>query len=397
MCKNRILFYSHDAYGMGNIRRTLAICDRLTREVPDLSVLILTGSPVIHALRIPRKVDYIKLPCLTRDKRETFSPKFWNMSLKELMRFRSELILSSIKSFCPNIVIVDKKPLGIKREFLHALQYLKNQLPETRIILGLRDILDEPATTIPIWKTQRYYDIIKRYYHHVWIYGSPKVFNTVQEYQMPQEVAEKAVFTGYLGRTPGNVSRARIRSELGVNGSLLSLVMVGGGGDGYPIMKAYMDGLRRNGHLSSTESLLVCGPEMPRDQRREVEHFCSNGIPAAFKEFSDEMENLLAAADVVVSMGGYNSICEILSFRKKAVIVPRVSPVKEQLIRTKRLAELGLVNMLHPAELTPESLMKTVERTSSAQGLCADVDRRIDLNGLQRIVEMTQEMLMVAA
>ncbi|MFQ5638978.1 MAG: glycosyltransferase, partial [bacterium] len=142
MCQNRILFYSHDAYGMGNIRRTLVICDRLTQEIPDLAILIVTGSPVIHALRIPERVDYVKLPCLVRDERKAFSSKFWDMGLKELMHFRSELILSSIKSFEPNLVVVDKKPVGIKREFLTALRYLKVFLSDTKIVLGLRDILD---------------------------------------------------------------------------------------------------------------------------------------------------------------------------------------------------------------------------------------------------------------
>ncbi|MFQ5707439.1 MAG: glycosyltransferase family protein [bacterium] len=390
---NRILFYSHDAYGMGNIRRTLAICEHITKTVPDLSILLLTGSPVIHALRIPQKVDYIKLPCLTRDKSESFSAKYWDMCLTELLQFRSELILSAVKSFNPNLIVVDKKPLGIKQEFRDALQYVKDNLADTKVILGLRDILDEPSVTVPIWQKHGYYDFIETFYDGVWVYGARNVFDTVREYQMPDAVAEKAVFTGYLGRSQMETDRLKIRTELGLNGHLFSLVMVGGGGDGFPVLKTYVDGIKGSFIDRHMDSLLIAGPEMPKARRREIEDSCNNGYPMRMREFSDEIENLLTAADVVVCMGGYNTACEVLSFGKKAVMVPRVRPVKEQYIRARRLSELGLVNMIHPDELEPSMLLKTIETTAAQEHLTADVENRIDLNGLQRIEQMTKDIL----
>ena len=132
---------------------------------------------------------------------------------------------------------------------------------------------------------------------------------------------------------------------------------------------------------------------MPRRHRKKIERFCSNGRPVRFKEFSDEMETILMAADVVVSMGGYNSTCEILSHRKKAVIIPRVQPVKEQVIRARRLEGLGLINMIHPENLTPQLLMKTVAQTAVQEDLLVDVEKKIDLNGLQRIGRLTRESL----
>ncbi|RMD99339.1 MAG: glycosyltransferase, partial [Calditrichaeota bacterium] len=242
---HKILIYSHDAYGMGNIRRTLAICNYLSANLPNLSILILTGSPVIHTLRIPKNVDYIKLPCLTRDQNEKFSPKFWNMQLQHLIRFRMDLILSAVRSFEPDVVLVDKKPMGIKKEFFPALTYVRECLPNTRVVLGLRDILDDPQVTIPIWEKNRYFSIIEEFYDDVWIYGSPQIFDAVREYRMPAGVAKKVVYTGYLGRPTPAGGRLKIRAELGLNGHLFSLVMAGGGGDGYPLLKAYVDAMHR--------------------------------------------------------------------------------------------------------------------------------------------------------
>lgn len=68
------------------------------------------------------------------------------------------------------------------------------------------------------------------------------------------------------------------------------------------------------------------------------------------------------AAQGVVCMGGYNTFCEILSFNKRAVIVPRTRPRKEQFIRARRAESLGLVSMLNEerGELTPAAMAKAI-------------------------------------
>jgi hypothetical protein len=57
----KIVLYSHDTFGMGNIRRTLLLSHEFISEYPGASILIITGSPMIHAFRIPKGIDYIKL------------------------------------------------------------------------------------------------------------------------------------------------------------------------------------------------------------------------------------------------------------------------------------------------------------------------------------------------
>ena len=72
----RLLVYSHDTFGLGNIRRMLAICEHLVEADVALSILLVTGSPVIHNLRLPARLDYIKLPCLTRRDFENYDVKY---------------------------------------------------------------------------------------------------------------------------------------------------------------------------------------------------------------------------------------------------------------------------------------------------------------------------------
>src|SRR5262245_61449935 len=156
----KLLVYSHDTYGIGNIRRMLTICQHLLEVIPDLSILLVTGSPVIHSLRLPELLDYIKLPCLTRVGRSEYTTKYLSSSLNEAVRLRSDLILATVRNFKPDLLMVDKKPLGVKGELRATLDYLQSELPGTRQVLILRDILDSPEAIISNWERNGHYEAI---------------------------------------------------------------------------------------------------------------------------------------------------------------------------------------------------------------------------------------------
>jgi predicted glycosyltransferase len=66
----------------------------------------------------------------------------------------------------------------------------------------------------------------------------------------------------------------------------------------------------------------------------------------------------LQQASVVVTMAGYNSLCEVMKWRKKALVVPRAGPSAEQRIRSRLFSEQGLIRVLDPDDLTPRRLVK---------------------------------------
>ena len=155
------------------------------------------------------------------------------------------------------------------------------------------------------------------------------------------------------------------------------LVTAGGGGDGYDLMKAYLRSLRclakrnGNGPPAPIHSVVVLGPEMPtRKKERLLQRVTAAPGVVKILDFSTEILNYMNAADLVVSMGGYNTVCEILTLEKRAIVVPRVRPVTEQWIRTRRMQALGLIDSIHPEKLTPEHL---ADKITSA---LFDADRR---------------------
>jgi predicted glycosyltransferase len=387
----KLLVYSHDTYGLGNIRRMLAICRRLIEVIPDLSILLVTGSPVIHSLRLPELLDYIKLPCLTRTGRGEYSTKYLNADINDAIRLRSDLILAAVANFKPDLLMVDKKPLGVKGELAATLDYLQTKAHQTRRVLILRDILDSPETIISNWERNGHYDAAARYYDQVLVLGEQKIFDPVKEYRFPRSVAGKTVFCGYVGKEKEGEQSDEVRRDLGVGEQdKLVLVTPGGGQDGYHIIENYLAGIKAAGLL--VKSLIVCGPEMPGQQKIELQKRAAADPNAIFYEFTGEMMSLMSAADVVVAMGGYNTVCEIISLKKRAIVIPRVRPTQEQLMRAEKMSRLGLFKMIHPDELSPESLIEKVNEYMAESGdpIAPPV---LDLNGLPKVAGHIRALL----
>jgi len=387
----RLLVYSHDAFGLGNLRRMLKVCDQLAKEIPDLSILMLTGSPMVHSFRLSPKMDYVKLPCIQRQARNKYVSKYLRTTFREISQMREQIIQATFRGFKPHIVLVDKVPTGIKGELSKSIEWLKAEQPESKIVLCLRDILDDPEHVRKLWESRDFYDTIERFYDSIWVFGSPKIYDMVAEYNFPPSISAKMNYCGYLMQSPALRDRDEVRRELGLAPGKFVLVTAGGGGDGYDLMKAYLKAVRllsRTGPGADrppVQSVLVLGPEMPlRKKERLLQKAGATPGIAKLIDFSTEMLNYMNAADLVVSMGGYNTMCEILTLQKRALIVPRVRPVTEQWIRTRRMEALGLVDMIHPEQLTAENFARQINRVlfETPAGPDASAWRVLDGDGL---------------
>jgi predicted glycosyltransferase len=389
----RLLMYSHDGFGLGNLSRTLKICERLSQEIPSLSILLLTGSPLAHAFRMPARVDYVKLPSVVRRARDQYVSRILRTPFKRLSPMRADLIHAAIRGFRPHIVLVDKVPLGIDDELLRGLTWLRSQRPKTRVILGLRDVLDEPGHVRELWQRRKFCDAIARFFDSVWVFGSPKVYDLVREYDFPPEIAAKLTYCGYLMVSPVLSRPDEVRRKLGIGNGKFVLVTAGGGGDGFELIKTYLRSVRElnaNGHNGGEPvySLLLLGPEMPRHRKeRLVRRAATTRGVLPVLDFSTDIPSYMAAADLVVSMGGYNTLCEILALEKRAIVVPRMHPVSEQWIRARRLQELGLLEVVEPQELSTETLAARIrgalfDPPQAATPAVADV---LDTQGLPAV------------
>lgn len=378
----KILLYSHDTFGLGNIRRTLLLAQELIDQYPKAAVLLITGSQMIHSFRIPKGVDYIKLPCLDRIDAERYESRFLLECSEAVKRTRSAIIERTVVGFAPDLMIVDKRPAGVDGELTDTLAALRKQNFPTRLVLGIRDILDDPRKTRETLTNNRSFEFIRDYYNEVWIYGSQSIFDTVREYGFPEDIARITHYCGYLKR-PTVATRRN-------DGPPHVLVTTGGGGDGSRMIQAYLEGLSNLPRNVALRSTVVFGPQMSAAAQSSFVNDFGYLTDVEFRDFEPELAQLYAAADLVVSMAGYNTVCELLSSGCNAILVPRAEPVKEQLIRARLLAAEGLFEMVEPTELAPDTLI-----TKVLESLKPTVNRpiRFDLQGLPRIRERIRELL----
>lgn len=352
----KILMYSHDTYGLGHIRRTMAIASHL--RSPQVNILILTGSPIVGRFAFPEYIDFVRIPGMIKKTNEEYQPLSIKINPRHAMAIRKNIITATAKTFQPHLFIVDKEPLGLKKEVLPTLQWLRRCMPHTRTILGLRDIMDEAASVRKDWTRKGVYDLLENLYSEIWVYGLREFYDPISEYGLSESVSRKMHFTGYIPRrVPAREAVCSIRKKHGIRpGEKLVVVTTGGGGDGYRVLDTYLAMLE--GLLPAQadfKSVLITGPFLPKAQKEEIFQRARR-VGVRCWQFYRRMEEIIAGADLVVCMGGYNTACEILSQGTVSLIIPRETPRREQLIRAEVLERQQLVDYIPWYDCTPAKL-----------------------------------------
>ncbi len=376
-----ILMYSHDTYGLGHIRRTMSIASHLA--VPDVNVLILTGSPIAGRFCFPERIDFVRIPGMIKKTNDEYLPMAIKINPQHAMDIRTSIITATAQAFRPHLFIVDKEPLGLNKEVLPTLQWLRQRLPRTRTILGLRDIMDEAETIRSDWSKKGVYQVLDELYSEIWIYGNQELYDPVHEYAMPEAVSRKMFFTGYIPRkTPGKDAIQRVRKKNALHtDEKLVLVTTGGGGDGYAVMNNFLSMLENISGPPHFKSVLITGPFMPEKEREDI-FSRARKLGIRTWEFYRRMEEIMAAADLVVSMGGYNTICEILTQGTISLVIPRETPRKEQLIRAKALHEQNLLDYIPWDSMSPGSLCAGIMKLLTHPDPYREAIRHFQLTGL---------------
>jgi len=288
--------------------------------------------------------------------------RFLDLDVTEIVRLRRELILSTVMSYRPDVLLVDKKPDGLAGELEPSLRHIKCSLPQTRIHLVLRDILDSSRVTVDAWTRRGYYNILRWFYDRVLVLGDQSIFDVCEEYQFPQDLREKVHHCGYVQRQLPARSRSEIRQELGVEQEeRLVFVTAGGGEDGYELFSASLAATSSLAQRLPLKTLLVTGPELGAEQTQAICRAAQTQHRLQVIKFTDDLISYMNAADIVISMAGYNTICELLTLGKRAIVVPRVRPIEEQKIRAERLAGFRAFRTILPDELTPRTLESAIE------------------------------------
>ena len=387
--RRRVVLYSPGMVGLGHLRRNLLIAQTLACSRLQAITLMIAEAREACAYPMPHGMDCLTLPALRKEPDGQCRARSLGIPLDELVGLRAQAIRAALAAFQPDVLIVDHLPGGALGELEPALQQLRAR-GHTRCVLGLRDVLEDPATVRHEWRAAGAEAAIRQFYDAVWVYGDPAVYDAVRAYGLAPEVAAKARYTGYLDQRmrlafdddEGEPALARLALPAGP----LVLCLVGGGQDGDHLADAFAAATLP----AETTGVILTGPFMAAEVQERLRWHAARNPRLRVIEFLKEPTRLLARADRVIAMGGYNTICEVLSFEKQALIVPRAGRRREQLIRAERLRQIGLVDVLRAEDVTPAALTAWLAR-HPVPG--PPIRPRIDLNGLARLPGLLADML----
>jgi predicted glycosyltransferase len=393
MCtsRHRIALYSHDTMGIGHMRRNMLIAQAFAESDVKPNILMICGAREAALFTPPPGVDFLTLPAISKDASGRYHPRCLDVTMRELSRVRSDVTRAALEAFDPDVLIVDKVPRGALGELDSSLASLR-AAGHTRCVLGLRDVLDDANSVAREWISDDSEQAVREYYDAVWVYGSAGVYDVAREYHFSPDVAEKIRYTGYLrrtlncdsvtnGETIDPVEHLDIPSDAPV-----ALCMVGGGQDGADVALNFARAVLPENMIG----VIVTGPFMPPEAKQRIKLMAASRPQLRVLEFTTSIEPLLRRAGHVVTMGGYNSVCEVLAAGKRALVVPRVKPRLEQFVRAQSLQRMGLLDVLHPDDLSPQAIARWLSRPIAPP---SDVVRRLDFDGTRRLASLLADVL----
>jgi predicted glycosyltransferase len=336
----RILIYSHDSFGLGHLRRCRAIAHALVERNKHMSALILSGSPIIGSFDFRARVDFVRIPGVIKLRNGEYTSLSQLVDTQQTMAMRESIIRHTADIFDPHVMLVDKEPLGLRGEVKPTLEMLS--LRGTKLVLGLRDVMDDPRLLAPEWERKHVAPALEHLYDEIWVYGLPQICNPLAGLDVAPAVQAKMHYTGYLRRDlPSAFSD---ESENAARPPYV-LVTTGGGGDGDEVIDWAISAYEAVPDLEP-KAVFVLGPFMQPELRAGFQERIARLEGLEVITFDARIEALIDGAVGIVGMGGYNTFCEVLSFDKPAVLVPRTRPRMEQFIRAARAHRLGLAKML---------------------------------------------------
>ncbi|MEQ8639013.1 MAG: hypothetical protein RIE31_00150 [Alphaproteobacteria bacterium] len=393
----RVLLYCHDTFGLGHLRRSRAIAHAIVAANKRARCLIVSGSPVLGDFDYRARVDYISIPGVIKRRSGAYVAADAHVDLEQTLAMRRAIIAETAEAFDPHLFIVDKEPWGLRGELAPTLDALHRR--GVPIVLGLRDVLDDPSLLVPEWGRNDNVTALARYYDQIWVYGLPQMYEPLACIDLPRSLRRRIVYTGYLRREVSAFAPppANLPGTTKEDGRPYILVTPGGGGDGDGLVDWVLNAYEADPAIPAN-AVIVFGPFLDSTARTGFLHRIEKLERVHALVFDAHIEGLMANCAGIVAMGGYNTFCEILSFDKPALVVPRTTPRLEQWLRARRAEELGLVATLPDpgppgSGRAPGRVMATALRHLPQQRRPSDVVVPGLLDGLDNINRLARRLI----
>ncbi|MBD2336542.1 glycosyl transferase [Calothrix sp. FACHB-156] len=390
----KILFYCQYLSGMGHLVRSTEIVRSLVKY---FQVYFICGGPEITGFEIPPQVEVIKLPALWLENGKFTVDNSYH-SVAQVKDMRKNLLISEFNRIQPDCVITEFFPFGRHKllfELLPFVEHIKLTSPHTKIVCSLRDVigkenLEEEAETI-CYLMNRYFDLL--------LFHADADFQTFADtFSKYRDIKSKIFHTGFVTQSlANNIDEHLLWGE--VNPEVVKiLVSVGGGRIGYELLETVIAASpileTRVPHIIK----IFTGPFMAEEKVKQLIKAAEQRENIQIETYTLQLLAYMQTADISLSLSGYNTTMNILSTGVRAIVVPigHENEDKEQLVRTQKLQQLGIVDYILPKDLEATHLSQTII-TNLNRNLVLDSVDKFDLQGADNTASFLKEFLRISA
>jgi len=357
-----IVFYCQYVWGMGHLFRSI----ELARALADHHVILVAGGEEV-AVDLPAHVERVRLPGLSMDEGFTMlQPALPGASIAAIQRERAAALTAIFRRHRPQLFIVELFPFG-RTAFGFELEPLLEAVRRgdhgpVRTVCSLRDVLVEKRD--PAAYEARVLDALHRWFDLLLIHSDERLLTLRETFDRFDEIRIPKVHTGFVASRPNLENGRRLRRNLGLSpGEKLVIASCGGGRSGYRLMRAVLETCQRLAHRP-LHLEAFCGPFMGAEDFRELKAMRAPG--RAVHRFTPRLIDYLSAADLSISLAGYNTCMNLLATGVPALVLP-YSRQREQPLRVGKLKPFLPLIVLGEDELDPSRLAPAIENGLSLE------------------------------
>lgn len=337
----KFALYQQGARGYGRFARSIKLINVLNEIYVGCTGVLFSGTDLIFNFQLPNNIEVIKLLEIDKGLNQKYSQKYCGLDIDECLSIRSNRIKNAIYEFQPDVFFIDLIPTGVMNELKDVIIWMKDSNLSTKIILVTRDIIDSPNRTIIEWKKYDVYNFLDKYYDGIFVLGSKVVFDFCKEYKISGDLFLKVIHCNYFSQKYFLKSNNENKQEYEI------LVTLGGGIDGYRLVKLFLDLYKEE--KWSFRALIILGQQFPIDFKKNIIARLPSSIEII--DFTESLVDFFIRSQQIICMGGYNTITELLALKKHPIVIPREAPTREQSIRSLRLNELSLISLIKEDKL----------------------------------------------
>jgi predicted glycosyltransferase len=389
----KIVFYCQYVFGMGHLFRSIELLRAFNRD----TVTLVAGGLEVDA-EPPPHVRLVRLPALYMDERfTTLLPGEPGQSVAQIQQQRQDRLLSLVDERRPDLFVTELYPFGrsfFEFELLPLLESIRSgRLGAVQAVCSLRDVLVEKRD--PDQFEHRVLDRLNRFYDLLLIHSDPCVLRLEETFRRTAEIRVPIHYTGFVARPPTGPGRSAMRAALGLDPQeLLVVASAGGGRSGFPLLKSVVLACRRinDGGTLRIRLLVFAGPFMEEADFARLQEASGPGITV--RRFSRRFVAYLNAADLSVSLAGYNTCMNLLATGVPALVHPYPRQ-QEQPMRVAKLKTIAPIRSLAVADIDPQRL-----RCHIVDMLQRPPERRrpnVDMNGARHACRFLHQWMPLPA